>query len=176
VIEDDESGVSISVPTNFHEIDPARFADTKSQSEFSSENPDFAPFLSSGNVFLKNSVLAASGSVDGTPAILVVGKSPQRFDPTDSDFASDLENEIERELATIGGTDVSTDTVSLPAGEALRVRVTLHVDTRSSKATVHETIYFVTEGRTTWAILGVSVGEPVDDLWAQIAETFEVKS
>ena len=52
----------------------------------------------------------------------------------------------------------SIDTVSLPAGDALRIRVTLDLNTGSSSSTIHETIYFVTVGRTTWAILGVSLG------------------
>jgi len=176
-IEDDASGVSIAVPRNFSETDPSRFADSDAQSQFSNENSDLAPLLSSGNAFLRNAVLAASGSADGTPAFVVVAKSPQRIDTTDSESASELETELRSELEPVGGSEISTDPVTLPAGPALRLQVTLEVNASETSGTVHETIYFVTVGRTTWAVVGVTVdGTAATDLFDQIAKTFSVTS
>jgi hypothetical protein len=66
-------------------------------------------------------------------------------------------------------------TVTLPAGDALRVGVTLGINTGTKSGTVHETLYFVNVGRTTWAIVGASVGDSSNsDLFDQIAQTFSV--
>jgi hypothetical protein len=174
-IKNEDAGVSIAVPRNFSETDPSQFANSDAQSEFRSENSELAPLLSSGNAFLRNSVLAASGSVDGTPAFVVVAKSPQPIDTTDSQSASELESELQSELATVGGSDITTDPVTLPAGPAFRVQVTLEINAAATSGTVRETIYFVTVGRTTWAILGVTVdGTNATDLFDQIAKTFSV--
>ena len=177
VLKDDASGVSIAVPNNFSETDPSQLGNSDAQSEFRSENSDLAPFLASGNAFLQNSVVAASGSVDGVPAFVVVAKSPQRLDTTDSESASELESELRSELGTVGGSDISIDMVTLPAGPALRVQVSLEINASETSGTVRETIYFVTVGRTTWAILGVSVdGSSASDLFEQVANTFSVNS
>jgi hypothetical protein len=177
VIKDEASGVSIAVPKNLSETDPSQFGDSAAQSGFSSENSDLAPLLSSGNAFLRNSVLAASGSVDGTPALVVVAKSPQRFDTNDSQSASELESQLRSELGPVGGSDISVDTVTLAAGPALRVQVTLEVNTSSASGTVHESIYFVTVGRTTWLIfIATGDGSTTSDLFDQIANTFSVGS
>jgi hypothetical protein len=172
VLEDTTEGVSIAVPKDFREIDPALFLDSSNQSDFSDLNPDLAPFLSSGNSFLAGSVLAASGSTDGTPAFVVVTKTPQRFDPTDPRFSSELETQLQ----TAGGTNITTDPVSLPAGDGLRVGVTLTINGTSSTGTVDETLFFVTVGRTTWGVIGVSVGGSERELFDQIAQTFTVSS
>jgi hypothetical protein len=173
VIKDEASGVSIAVPQNFTETDPSQFLDSNAQSDLGSENSDLAPFVSSGNALFRNSVLAASGSVNGTPAFVVVAKSPQRFDASNSDLASELRSE----LGTVGGSDVSVDSVALPAGPALRAQLTLEVPASSGSATVRETIYFVNVGSTTWVIAGVAVdGTAGSDLFDQIAHSFSAGS
>jgi hypothetical protein len=177
VIKDDASGVSIAVPKNFNEIDPSAVFNNSDESDFASQHPDLAPLLSSGNPILRSSVLAAAGSADGTPAFVVVAKSPERFDPTDSQSASDLESELQSELEPAGASNVSVDQVTLPAGDALRATLTLDISGGLSSGTVHETIYFVTVGRTTWIIFGATVGDTAGDaLFDQIAKTFSVNS
>jgi hypothetical protein len=172
-IRDDAEGVSIAVPRDFVEIDPETFLDSSNQSEFSSLNPELAPFLSSGNAFLNGSVLAATGSSDGSPSFVVVAKSPQAFDPQDPRFAEELKTQ----LLAAGASNVTTENVTLPAGDALRLGVTLNINTPNQTGTVNETLYFVQVGRTTWGIIGASVGSgSQSDLFDQIAETFTVTS
>jgi hypothetical protein len=101
-----------------------------------------------------------------------VAKSPQRFDPSDTQFATELEDG----LRAAGGTDITTDTTTIPAGEALRVGVTLNINAGATSGSVTETLYFVTVGRTTWAVIGVSVGGDAGNLFDQIANTFTVES
>ena len=172
VIKDDKEGVSIAVPNSFTEIDPSDFLNSSNQSDFSSQNPELAPFLSGGNEFLNGAVLAAMGQSDGNPAVVIVAKSPQRIDATDSDAASQLEDVFR----TAGGRNITTDTVTLPAGTALRTGFTLDINAGASSTSVSETIYLVTVGRTSWAIFGVSVGGDASDLFDQIAKTFTVSS
>jgi|GEM_PF-4161230 len=173
VISDTTEGVSIAVPSGFTEIDPSEFVNNSNQSDLSNLNPDLAPFLSSGNAFLGGSVLAASGPNNGVPTFVVVAKSPQSFDPTASDFSSELKSQ----LAAAGAANVTTDTVRLPAGKGLRVGVSLSINTGSATGEVNETLFFVKIGRTTWGIVGASVGNGSSEaLFDQIAQTFRVTS
>jgi hypothetical protein len=171
VIKDDAEGASIAVPKDFTEIDPSAFVNSSNDSDFSSLNPELAPFLQSGNAFLNGAVLAAAGSSNGTPSFVVVAKSPQNFDVGDASF----QNELESELKAAGATNVTLDTVTLPAGDALRVGVTLGINTGTNSGTVNETLFFVNVGRTTWVVVGASVGDSSNsDLFDQIAQTLAV--
>jgi hypothetical protein len=177
VIKDDASGVSIAVPNNFTEVDPSSLLNNANRSDLSSQNPELAPFVSADNPILRGSVLAAAGSADGTPAFVLVAKSPQRFDPNNSQSASDLESELQSELGAAGASDISVDKVTLPAGDALRATLTLDINAAASSGAVHETIYFATVGRTTWIIFGVAVGDSAGvDFFDQIAKSFSVGS
>jgi hypothetical protein len=164
--------VSIAVPKNFSEIDPSAFLNSSNQSDFSSQNPDLAPFLSAGNEFLRGSVLAASGTDSGTPAFVVVSKSPEQFDPSDASVKSEFQSQFE----TLGATNVKIDEVTLPAGDALRASGSFDINAGTSTKTVDETLYFVSVGRTTWVIVGVTVGSSTGELFDQIANTFTVSS
>ncbi len=84
---------------------------------------------------------------------------------------------MEAQLEGIGATNVTTKLVTLPAGKALRVSLSLAINTSSSSGTVNETLFFLNVGSTTWAIVGVSVGEgTTGTLFDQIAQTFAVTS
>jgi hypothetical protein len=177
VLKDDASGVSIGVPNNFDQIDPSKVFNSSNESDASSLNSDLGPLLSAGNSILQSSVLAAAGSADGTPAFVVVAKSPQQFDPSDSQAASELESELQSELGGAGASDISVDKVTLPAGDALRATLTLDLNSADSSGAVHETIYLVTVGRTSWIIFGATAGDSSSvDLFDQIAKTFSVSS
>ena len=79
-------------------------------------------------------------------------------------------------IAVESATQCARPRLFLPAGDALRVGVTLTINGASSSGTVDETLYFVTVGRTTWGIIGVSVGDSERELFDQIAQTFAVSS
>jgi hypothetical protein len=167
-LKNDTEGVTIAVPSDFKEIDPSSFADPSNESAFSAQNPDLAPFLASGNAFLEGSVLAATGATDGKPTVVVVAKSPQKFDPTDSAFARSLKTELQ----SAGADNLSISNVSLPAGDALRVALSIDVNGEVTSGVVHEVLYFVTIGDTTWGIIGASVGADASGLFDQVAKTF----
>jgi hypothetical protein len=161
-------GVTIAVPNDFKEVDPSAFANSSNESAFSAQNPDLAPFLASGNTFLEGSVLAATGATDGKPTVVVVAKSPQKFDPTNSVFTQSLKTELE----SAGADNLSVDHASIPAGEALRVALSIDVNGEVTSGTVHEVLYFVSVGNTTWGIIGASVGADASGLFDQMAKTF----
>jgi hypothetical protein len=168
-LKNDTEGVSIAVPSDFKQIDPSAFADSSNESAFSAQNPDLAPFLASGNAFLEGSVLAATGATNGKPTVVVVAKSPQKFDPTDSAFTHSLKTELE----SAGAANLSVNNVSIPAGNALRVALSIDVNGEVTSGTVHEVLHFVTVGETTWGIIGASVGADASGLFDQMAKTFK---
>jgi hypothetical protein len=172
-LRDDTDGVSISVPQDFVTIDASDLTDPSNESSLSDLNPDIAPFLQAGNAFVGNTVISAVSSKGGGQAIIVAQVPGGGIDPTQSAFADALESQLE---ATGLASGVTTDTVDLPAGQALRVALTLSLNApNSSNIDVNETLFFVQVGHTTWGIVGVSLGD-AGDLFDQIANTFTVAS
>lgn len=171
VITNKTEGVSISVPNDFTEFDASKLTDSDAQSSLSELNPDIAPFLSSGQALIGNSVLTAAGR--HTQQIVIVTKIPGGVDPTISEFSDAIASQLD---ATGLATDVTTDTVSLRAGDALKVTLTLNLTAAGGSAVhVQEVIFFVKVGSTTWGILGVSLDDP-GRVFDQIADTFAVSS
>lgn len=164
-------GVSIAIPSDFKEIDASQLTNSSAQSSLSEFNPDLAPFLESGQALIGNSVLTAASSRGGQ--VVTVTKIPGGIDPTISEFSDAITSQLE---ATGLAKDVSTDTVTLSAGDALKVSLTLDLTaTNPSAPSVNEVIFFVKVGSTTWGILGVSLTDP-GDIFDQIADTFAVST
>jgi len=158
------------VPNDFTEFDASTLTEGSNQSQLSELNPDLAPFLSSGQALLGNSVLTAAGR--RTQQAVIVTKIPGGIDPTEAAFSDAISSQFE---ATGVASNVSTDIVTLPVGDALRVKLTIDLNVPNSSASVQEVIFFVKVGPTVWGILGVSLGDP-GDVFDQMADTFAVSS
>jgi hypothetical protein len=170
VLKNDTVGVSVAVPSDFTDIDPAVTDPGSNASQFSQLNPDLAPFLNAGEQLIGRSVIAAASPRHGGEGF-IIAKVPTPLDPTSPRFADQLKSQLE---STGVAKDVTTGTVTLSAGDALRVSLTLDVNTPGrGTATVSETIFFVQAGGTTWGIIGVSLGD-AGDVFDQIADTFSV--
>lgn len=171
VITNRSEGVSIAVPNDFTEFDSSQLASGQNESSLSELNPDLAPFLAAGQSLVGNSVLTAASA--RSKQALIVTKIPGGIDPTIPEFSDAMSSQLE---ATGVATGVTTDTVTLPAGDALKVQLTLSLNVPgSSSASVQEVIFFVKVGPTTWGILGVALGDP-SDVFDQMANTFAVSS
>ncbi len=171
-LTNESEGVSIAVPNDFKQIDSSTFLNSSDESTFSGQNPDLAPFLSSGNSFLQGSVVAAAGTTNGKPTVVVVGKSPEQIDPNDAATIRQLKSELESD----GASNISIAKKKLPAGDALRVALTVDVNGSNTTGTVNEVLYFVNVGHTTWVMVGASVGSDAGGLLDQVAKTLAIAS
>ncbi len=121
VLTDNTEGVSIAVPKDFVEIDPSRFLDSSNQSDFSRPEPGTRTVPLVGQRVPAGSVLAATGR--STARRRSSSSRRARSGSTRTTLGSPVGSSPSCRPA--GATNITTDTVSLPAGDALRVGVTL---------------------------------------------------
>ena len=162
-------GVSIAAPDGWEEIAPEDFAMT--QEEFEAAFPDAPPEL----------IEQASGAFDQGATLLA-------FDMENPDFSSNvniasfpgeaplslIETQAEKQLDALGGEVVSSDRVSLPAGDAVRVEYTLDVAAPDGSAVTANGVQFYVpaDGRT--HVITISGLDDVVTISDTMVDTFRV--
>jgi hypothetical protein len=164
VIEGD--GVSIAVPDGWEEVDPEDF--TMTEEEFEAAFPDAPP-----------------GFLDQASAALDQGASLVAFD-LDDEFSSNvniasfpgeaplsmLEAQATTQLETLDGEVVSSDRLTVPAGDAVRLEYTIPValPAGSSVQASGVQFYVVADGRT--HVITITTIDDVAALADAMIETF----
>jgi hypothetical protein len=145
---DEEAGVAIALPSGWQQFDLADPGVQQSLDEFSANNPDMA-----GPLTQAQAMIAAGG------VLFAIDPNQAAFAPNINIIRSPgvadldvLESSVEDQLEGIA-TNISTEIVDLPVGEALLIDYDLPINAADgSTLVVHGVQYQVPARGSTWAI------------------------
>jgi hypothetical protein len=168
VFKEDKAGFAIAVPTDWQEVplseDLSEF--NRTANRLRGENPKLGTAMVLARIVAQAAGKLFAVDSEGTSSMnLTVDKAREKT--LDEIIAA-----TKPALATAGATDVTDESLNLPAGPAVRLRFKLPVSTDEGQVVVDEVQYYLLKDGKAY-ILTVVSGDP--SLAATLAETLRIR-
>jgi hypothetical protein len=176
-----EHGFSLAVPDEWDELSPDVISDSGIMEQLFEANPDAAVALEQAQAAIASgqiALFAFDTSEEGVASGFATNLNAINVGPVEGSAeqaADEVAEAIRQQIPILG--DVETGTVSLPAGDAARVRYEWEIDSGDgTTATVTVTQYAIIANSGNGFILSMSAAsesvDRYDDTFRQIAESF----